>query len=250
MRYFLIRVAAPAVAVVGVLAAGMATPARADLEILLSADGTNWTKVAHDASGTTASYSNNNFHGFNISVLSDDSNSPGTSTLAYLEGSDVHVKNNNAGVATLYIKLSDTGFHLPVNPAPVTLDSQIGGSITVGGSSNALSYQSYVDPMDREAWTGGFTAGAQKPNITGKTQKSYSNDSALLITHGLTSAYSITEYFKLTLAKGSQVGFQSSTNLSAPAPEPSGLVLAGMGALGLIGYALRRRRAAEAADAR
>jgi hypothetical protein len=236
---------------VGVLAGGMATPARPDLEILLSTNGTSWTQVAHDPSGTTASYTSKNFAGFNISVLSDDSNSPGRWPLAYLEGSSVHVTNNNTKTATLYIKLSDTGFHYPQNPAPVTMDSQIGGSVTTGGASNLLTFQSFVDPKDREAMPAGFTTGMQTPNITGKTaqgksQKSYSDDRTMMITSGLVSAYSISECFKITLNKGSQVGFQSSTNLSAPTPEPSGLVLAGVGALGLIGHALRRRRAAGA----
>ncbi len=235
------------IATVGILAGGLVTPARADLEILLSTNGTTWTKVAHDTSGGTASYSSKNFGGFNVSVLSDDSNSPGTSSLAYLEGSSVHVTNNNSGVATLYIKLSDTGFTSPTTPPNILLDSQIGGSVTVGGSSNALTFQSYVDPKDGEATLTGFTTGAQTPNITGTdghghSQKSYSDDRSILIESGLTSTYSITEYFKVTLNKGSQIGFQSSTDLTAMTPEPSSLVLAGLGALGLIGYRLRRRQ--------
>jgi hypothetical protein len=144
--------------------------------------------------------------------------------------------------------LSDTDFTSPLNPATILLDSQIGGSVTVGGASNTLTFQSYVDPQDREAMLSGFTAGAQTPNITGETskgqsQKSYSDDRSTWITSGLTSAYSITEYFKLTLDNGSQIGFQSSTDLADPTPEPSSLVLAGAGALGLIGYTLRRRMA-------
>ncbi len=246
MLRLLLRATSPMIAAVGILAGGMVTPAHADLEILLSTNGTTWTKVADDPSGGTATYSSKNFGNFNVSVLSDDSNSPGTSSLAYLEGASVHVTNNNSGVATLYIKLSDTGFTAPTTPPGILLDSQIGGSVTVGGSSNALTYQSYVDPKDGEATLTGFTAGAQTPNITGKDShgnslKSYSDDRSILITSGLTSAYSITEYFKVTLHKGSQVGFQSSTDLSSLAPEPSSLVLAGLGALGLIGYGLRRR---------
>jgi hypothetical protein len=241
MRRFFFRTTLPMMAVVGILAGGMATPARADLEILLSTDGTNWTEVAHDLSGTVTSYSNKNFAGFTISMLSDDSNSPGTSSLAYLEGASLHVTNNNSNVATLYIKLSDTGFKSPLNPGAIVLDSRIGGSVTVGGVSNSLTFQSWVDPMDGEATLTGLTAGTQTPNITGKPQKSYSDDRSKLITHGLTSTDSITEYFEIILNKGARVGFQSNTTLSALAPEPSGLVLAGLGALGLIGYGLRRR---------
>ena len=88
----------------------------------------------------------------------------------------------------------------------------------------------------------GFTTGPQTPNITGNP-KSYSNDASTLITSGLSPHYSITEYLQITLDKGSQVGFQSNTTLSPAVPEPSSLVLSGIGVLGLAGYALRRRKA-------
>jgi PEP-CTERM motif len=225
------------------IAAAMAVsaPARAGLVIELSTDGVHWNTVASAGSGSVASYTSSNYHGFNISVLSDDSNSPGTPTLAYLEGSAVHVTNNNAGIATLYLKLGDTGFTYPINPALVTLDSQIGGSVTVGGKDNNLLFESYVDPADGLASTAGFTTGPQVPNITGKP-KSYADDHSILIANGLTNPYSVTEYFKLTLDPKSQVGFQSSTNLSASVPEPSSLVLSAIGILGMAGYAWCRRR--------
>ncbi len=229
------------VATVGVMTLVTATPARAgSLEIQLSTDGVNWTTVATAPSGTAAIY-NATFDGFKISVLSDDSNSPGTSSLSYLEGSAVHVINSNAGTETLYIKLGDTGFTAPTTPPGIFMDSQIGGSVTVKGADNTLTFQSYVDPANGQNSLAGFSTGAQTPNITG-TPKSYSDDASMLINSGLTSAYSITEYFALTLDKGSQVGFQSSTNLSA-VPEPSSLVLSGISVLSLIGYCLRRRLA-------
>jgi PEP-CTERM motif len=223
------------VAMVGVTAMGVATPARAGLVIELSTDGVTWDTFA------APSYTNANYHGFNINVLSVDSNSPGTSALTYLEGSDVHIANNNAGIATLYIKLGDTDFTSPTTLPGINLDSQIGGSVTVGGKDNKLTYQSYVDPLNGQSTLTGFTAGPQNPVITG-TPKSYSNDATTLITSGLTAPYSITEYLQITLDKGSQVGFQSSTNLSS-VPEPSSLVLSGISVLGLAGYALRRRKA-------
>lgn len=237
----------PATAVVfAAAAAALATPAHAGLVVQLSTNGTTWDTVASAPSGNAASYTNSDYHGFNVSVLSDDSNSPGTPTLAYLEGSSLHVTNNNSGIATLYIKLSDTGFMQPTNPAVVTLDSQIGGSVTAGGAHNALTFQSYADPADGLASLAGFTAGPQSPNITG-APKAYSDDRSTLITSGLTAPYSVTESFELTLDRHSQVGFQSSTNLSAAVPEPSGLVLAGIAAVAGLGLASRRRGAKAAA---
>jgi hypothetical protein len=209
--------------------------------IQLSTDGVTWDTVATQPWGTTASYTSPlaGYHGFGISVLSDDSNSPGTSALTFLEGSAVHVTNNNSKAATLYIKLGDTDFTAPINPPDILVDSQIGGSVTVKGTHNTLTYQSYVDPADGQDSLAGFTTGPQTPNITG-SPKSYKDDASTLIASGLTAPYSVTEYFKLTLDKGSQLGFQSSTNLSA-VPEPSGLVLSCISILGLVGYTWRRR---------
>jgi hypothetical protein len=166
-----------------------------------------------------------------------------------LEGSDTHVANITSGIATLYIKLSDTGFTSPLNPPAILLDSQIGATVTVGGADNALTYQSYVDPSNGEATLTGFTTGPQTPEIMGKpyAPKSSNDDTSTLITSGLTSTYSVTEYFKITLDGKSQINFASGTDLSA-VPEPSGLVLAGLGALGLIGYGLRRRGAVGVGD--
>jgi len=224
---------------IGVIA--VPQPACANLVIELSTDGTHWSTVASAASGTVTSYDSANYHGFNISVLSDDSNSPGTPTMAYLEGSAVHVANTNSGTATLYIELSVTGFTTPTNPASVLLDSQIGGSVTTPGKDNSLVFQSYVDPANGLASAAGFSVGPQSPKITG-TPRSYSDDSSLWITSGLVTPYSITEYFKLTLDQNSQVGFQSSTDLTVATPEPSSLTLCAVGTLGFVGYACRRRK--------
>ena len=228
-------------AIVGILAMNMAAPAHAGLVIELSTDGVHWTTVATGASGSSASYTNSNFQGFNISVLSADSNSPGTSSLTYLEGASVHITNDTGKLSSLYITLSDTGFTAPTAPPEVLLDSQIGGSVTVGGKDNTLVYQSYVDPADGQNTLTGFTTGPQSPNITG-TPKSYNTDTSTMITGGLTSTYSITESFKFTLDNHSQLGFSSSTNLSA-VPEPSSMVLSCISVLGLVGYTWRRKAA-------
>jgi hypothetical protein len=221
------------------LAIGTATPARAGLVIQLSTDGVHWDTVAAQPSGTSAGYTNSSYNGFDINMLSDDSNSPGSSSLTYLEGTVLHVTNDNATSATLYITLGDQDFTSPINPPAIRLDSQIGGSVTVAGADNTLTYQSYVDPADGQNTTTGFSPGPQTPDITG-SPKSYNDDASTMITGGLTSAYSITEYFRLTLDAGSQLGFQSSTNLSA-VPEPTSLVLSCISVLGLVGYTWRRK---------
>jgi PEP-CTERM motif len=75
------------------------------------------------------------------------------------------------------------------------------------------------------------------------TQTSYSTDTSMPITSGLTTTYSITEHIALTLSSQSRINFSSSTTLSSAVPEPSGLVLSGISVLGLAGCTARRRRA-------
>ncbi len=227
-------------AMVGILAMGMATPARAGLVIQLSTDGVTWTPVASAPSGPpNSAIFSSSFAGFDVNVLSVNSSSPGTSSMAFLEGSALHITNSNTGIATLYIRMGDVGFTAPTNPPAILMDSEIGGSVTVSGTHNSLTFQSYVDPANGQNSQAGFTTGPQTPNITG-SPKSYNTDTSTTITGGLTSMYSITEYFKLTLSKGSQVGFQSSTTLSA-VPEPSSLVLSCIGVLGLVGLTWRQK---------
>jgi hypothetical protein len=226
-------------AIFGALAIAMAAPARAGMVIQLSTNGSSWTDVESVASGTAVSYSNPSYNGFDITNLGLDSNSPGTSPLTFLEGSVIHIKNTTSGTRTLYIRLGDTGFTSPLNPSAILLDSQIGVTVTVPGAHNALTYQSYVDPADGQNSQAGFTTGPQMPNITGHP-KSSNDDTSTPITSGLTSTYSITEYFKITLDGKSQINFSSGTDLSA-VPEPSSLVLSCVSVLGLVGYTLQRR---------
>lgn len=244
MRETFLRAVRPIAAMAGILALGMTTPARADLVIQLSVNGTSWTTVADEPSGTSASYTSpsTNFHGFSIQSLTTASNSPGDSGFADLLGSDTSITNKNTSAATLYIKLSDTDFTSPYTPGLISVDSHVGGTVIRPGSGNLMTFQSYIDPADGEATEIGFTPGAQdKATGLSITSGSFSNDAYLNITSGLTLPYSITESFQVTLSKGSEINFSSSTTLTSAVPEPSSLVLAGLGALGVGGFALRRK---------
>jgi hypothetical protein len=231
----------PIAAIVAILAMGMATPARADLEIWASTTGptTSANEVAHVASGTgfqSVNYTST-LGGFNIAALATSSNTPGTPTVGYLTGSTVTIQNNNASTATLWISLGDTIYNAPTGS--VTVNSHIGGSVTINGAANMMAFQSYVNSDDSQNGTTGVTGGAQNPVITGPL--SYTSDLFTPIA-SLSSPYSITETFEITLSAGSLINFGSNTTLTS-VPEPSTMAIAGLGALGMIGYGLRRRKA-------
>jgi hypothetical protein len=229
----------PMAAMVGLLALGMGTPARAaDMEIALSTSNNPpaipGDVVASAPSGTTATYSNMNFGGFNIDLLAASSNSPGTGSLAQLTGSTLQITNTSSAPATLFITLGDTGF---TSPTSATLDSHIGGTVVIGSPANSLTYSSYVNTDNAQNGTGGSTPGAQTPGIT---SGSFNNDSFLSLP-SLGTPYSITERFALTLGAGSEINFSASSTLTPTVPEPSTLMLTGVSALCLAGYGVRRR---------
>jgi len=242
----------PIAALVAILAMGMATPARADLEIQLSTDGVTYTTVATAASGTTAIYAlpvifggtgPETFGGITFNTLSTSSNSPGTASLAKLLGATLDAVNNSGSTATVYIRLGDINFSSPTTPPSITVNSHIGGSVVVGNSLNALTFQSYVNQDNSQNGVTGTTPGPQTPNITGTSSGSFASDAFASIT-SLASPFSITEQLVLTLGDGAgEINFSSNTTLT-PVPEPSTLAIAGLGALGMIGYGIRRRKGA------
>jgi hypothetical protein len=243
MTYRFRSLFSPIAAMTAIVAMGMAVPARADLEIWAST--TNNPPVAADkiamgTSGTSATFSG--MIGTDvITVLATSSNSPGSPTLSKLVGTDLDITNTGSSTQTVYITLGDTGFTSPVAPPSVQLLSHIGGTVVVGDSDNALTYWSYVNngPAGGQNSTAGLTPGAQMPDVT--ATGSFRNDLSLLLS-SLTSGYSLTERFAITLGAGQDINFASSTTLQS-VPEPSTLVLAGLGALGMVGYGLRRRKA-------
>lgn len=235
----------------GFLTAVLPAPARADVEISLSTDGTSW----FNNQGIYIPFVNFSYYGsldFNhsglgVSLPATDLNIPGSSGVAILGGKDLLIVNNGSGTATLDIMLSDTGFRTPLTTTgSIHMESRVSATVSGGAASNAMTFQSYLDPSNTINGQGGYTAGPQSVNITNDPRKgSSSSDVATNVPYGsaVISPYSITELFQITLAAGSWLTLSSQTTLTDPpavAPEPSTLFLAGMGLLGFVGYGLRR----------
>jgi len=231
----------------GILALGAASPARANLEIQLSKTGLplSYSTVAFTASGGFLTYTNANWSGthFSISSLSTDSNSHGDPTLANLDGSVTSIQNNGPA-ATLYIKLGDTGWIKPFVPGGyLVYDSSIDGSVKIAGSgagTNSLVFQSYVDPANGQNSTVGITQGPQTPSIVALGP--FNSDLSENV-YSLNTTFSMTQFFAIHLRHGAKIGFVTGTSLTL-LPEPSSLAIAGLGALGLVGFGLRRRKGA------
>ncbi len=239
MSYCFRRLISPIVAIaamVAILAMGMATTARADTEIWGSqTDNPPVSPADVLATGATSASFTGTVGQFGITLLGASANLTG----GELFGATVEIQNTGSGPATLYLTMGANNYLAPSTPPSIVMLSHIGGTVPVADSGNLLTFQQYVNTSNvQNAITGPWTPGPQTPGITGG---SFNNDASTTIT-SLTAPYSVTEYFAITLSAGSQLNFSASTTLT-PVPEPSTMAIAGIGALGLIGYGLRRRKA-------
>jgi hypothetical protein len=228
-------------AMAAALVLGHSAPARANLQIQI-----NGTEVGSPISSDTVAFSGTK-GGLTFNLLATNSDSPGEGATALLTGASLTVTNKTGSTHTVIITLGDTGFTTPTAPPGyIALNSSVGGSVNKLNAKNALVFQSYVDPTDKQNNLSGFTPGPQTPDITGTSSLSF-NDSASTSITSLAATYSITEYFKLTLGPketlNETLNFGSTTTLTL-LPEPSSMAIAGLGMLGMIGYGVRRRRSA------
>jgi hypothetical protein len=239
MRRFPIRTAAFA-AVVTILAMG-APRAEANLIVDYSLDGgATFQNLVNVASGSSVSAGSPTVGVFGISLLSIQSNSPGTPSLARLLSDSLDLVNNSAATASIEFAFSDTGFTAPIAPPNLVLNSHIGGSVTTGNAANLASFTSCVSTINSnlDTCTGATdVAGPGTPDITANSFQSDARDTIV----SLSGPYSITSIWSVTLGADSDVGFQANASLAA-VPEPLSMSLLATGLIGL-GVVRRRRRA-------
>jgi hypothetical protein len=221
----------------GVALLGATSPARADFELMLSdtADGASVT--IHDNgigdlnplagvitfSGTVGEFAINVTTGESKPVL-------GSPTQAKMDLNSVDTKLIGSKADTLTIKLSDTDFG---PTAAGTLKQEVGG--TFSGSVTSASFTSYKDPSNTDFGMGGTAT----PTLTFTTSP-FSGSSAA--SHPAYTVYSMTQVATIVASGGAgNISFDLETTNFVP--EPSSMALAGLGALCLIGYGLRRRKA-------
>jgi hypothetical protein len=171
---------------------------------------------------------------------------PGTGSLD-LNSVNVSVGAHAAPI-TLYILLSDTSYG-PVGPGSLNLS--IGGTLDASGTTS-LTATGVKDPTN--TLFDGFTPTVPPGSPSGGSifatlgpftgSGGFSGDTS--VGHDALGLYSLTEEVAITFAASTAntqtVSFDFNLNNSV-APEPSAIALAGIGALGFIGYGLRRRRA-------
>jgi hypothetical protein len=195
---------------VAILAVGMASPARADLEISIGGNNVTTSSSSLSYKGTVNNLSIN-------MTATDNSAGVGVSSATITNVS-------KTSSVTFDILVSANNFAAPTHAFNVL--SSVNGT----GTPNSFSFTSYVNNSNTLDAKSGSHSGSQGLN------------SSMLFSANLNvKKYSMTEDFHVVLGKGESFKLTNSAT-TVPNPEPSSMAIAGIGALGLIGYGLRRRK--------
>lgn len=238
-----LRIACIVVAVgIGVLWTPSSAKANMRLELVSNGQGT----IVSDTGNTGVIQAFASIGAFNINVTTGTSSPPippPPGTYAQLDLSSVNIASHSAG--TITIILENSSFTAP-NQILGALGA-IGGTITNG----TVTATSYVDATNAVPFSnpdqgvGSLQAPNSMPGSANQdlsftsTGNSFSGGGATSFTN--TGTFSM--YQELVITFGSGGGSFSADLSNTVVPEPSGLAIAGLGALGMIGYGLRRRRA-------
>ncbi len=244
MRDRSIRPFLKAIAAMAVIAAlsGVQSAQALDQELQINVDGFT-TTFAVGNGGSASTGGDLSFHGVVInSTISD--NFAGSAGGSFLQGSTTTLRDADGAAHTVTVSVGETNWLAPTTPPSITALSSLTGNTTFAGASN-LSYQSYVDQANGQNSTPAiYTTGLQNTYALGNVGSPGSwglKDASTLIS-SLHSLFSMTSVFSVNLSDSAVVNLSSQVKLTS-VPEPSSMAITGLGALGMIGYGLRRRKA-------
>lgn len=248
-----------AVATIGAVLLGGSKQASADILLTVSAGAT--TESFDFTSNTSASQSIASIDGYSATIHTVVTNYPGAAT-----GSIISTTVNITGAVTTSNPFSTTvqlitpGSVLPGGPyptpplsyttqpllawslpasSPVQVSSGASFATNASVTSGLATAATYYD-------SGPATTFATSTNVVGSTQNPANNtgNNFNQVTKTNSGTYTLSQTLVLTGINVGATGFNfGATSAVNPGPEPSSMVLAGLGALGLVGYRLRRRKA-------
>jgi hypothetical protein len=245
----------------GIAMAGLATPARANFEILVYINGT-LTSVTGGAAnlGTNGSTANDFYtigtagaFNVNITSLTNWSGTPLSGLESNTSNNQVTLNTTLAAATTISIVISENNWTEPAT-APLLLSSSAGGSIGSAGGALSVSAtnQGFVDNSNTLATLAGpngtsttlANSSASLGGVGTNTLNYSPSPSTALAPGGV--PFTLTQVFSFTFAAGATSGDTANVSGSvsvAPTPAPAALVLAltGLPFVG-IGTWLRRRQ--------
>jgi PEP-CTERM motif len=189
--------------------------------------------------------------GGNLTIsINTSSNNPGDSSGAELFNATTGVVNSSGSTHTIVVNVTETDYSAPTGMAeltadvgPVTVRRVTGGTgATATGTFSGLAYVSNTNtPFGGGISTNVYSASGSAPGGSVSLANATLTNGAF-VSHGTPFAMTISE--TITLTPNSSDHIEMDANFTPQSvPEPSSLVLAGISALGAIGFRLRRRQA-------
>jgi len=223
----------------GLLAIGLLSSAARAQELTITVqEGTGTVQTFTDSgslsgTGLAAGALTVNTADYHITFLGSTASENGGTSLVNSSTTTITETGATGTAGLLTITVSETLFTGPSSSTTVT--SSIGGSVSTDAHSDAsVSFNSVVN---------GTNLATQ--SFSSMPVGSYNNTITPTVT-SLPSTYSMGEVIQVQLnTHNDALNYASSTQLTntAAVPEPSSMAIAGLGALGFIGYGLRRRKA-------
>jgi hypothetical protein len=234
------------IAILGAILTVGVVPAHASLNIYLQEDAGAIVNVGTAADFTSVVFSGTfgptGIGGTDFAVVIQGASSANGGAKSNLLSSTNSITNLTGATHTLHVWASQNNYTLPAG-TPLEIESGMGGSINTPTLTLTGIFQAYADKNNNLLGSGtaitDFTNGLQNATSAGNTFDTGSAFGAFARTAG--QPYSLTQVANVQLTALAQINFAAHENVTVP--EPSTMAIAGLGALGLIGYGLRRRRA-------
>jgi len=225
----------------------ISVPAQAALQVDYRLDGGSLTPIALTPAfilpGSTAAGTYGLVLGGVLAIEGRASSNPPGGSIAKVLASTNDILNLTGTGHRLELFIGDTDYTAPAAPPfpGITINSHIGGSVSVASAANTMAFSSCADTLNGQNTCGPIvpatitTAGPGSPVITSGSF----NDDQVTKMSVLGTPYSISQYVDLYLGSHAEINFSNNTTLT-PIPEPISIALLG-GVLVFTSGLIRRR---------
>jgi len=237
------RLALVALAIVAIL--GLATPTASAAVTLgydvVSGNGPATSYSSFASSGPPTWFQSGTTNSIGWSITANETDAASGSGLTTVT---INLSNAGSGTNTITIGVQGSGYTMGGTAAS---GKQITESSSLQGTAGP-PYNGANDSASGYSVIAGNTLTTQNATVSGSSSSGTGTYSISLPTVNTTgtlsgSPFSIVQQLTITLGAGDKSSFTFTSGTGPVVPEPSTLAIAGLGALGMIGYGLRRRKA-------